>query len=67
LHCKYQDFPDDFGQSADVDLIAKDKVSRTEWLNAIGQDSPFHEQFGYYDDPVDDGTAILPCIGGLGS
>jgi hypothetical protein len=29
-------------------------------LNAIGQDSPFHEQFGYYADPVDDETATLP-------
>jgi hypothetical protein len=29
-------------------------------LNAIGQDSKFHEQFGYYADPVDETTAILP-------
>jgi len=40
--------------------IAKSKVERTEWLNAIGQDSPFHEQFGYYADPVEEGTATLP-------
>jgi hypothetical protein len=29
-------------------------------LNVIGQDSHFHEQFGYYADPVDESTAVLP-------
>jgi hypothetical protein len=43
-----------------VDLIAKANVDRTEWLNVIGQDSPFHETFGYYADPVDETTATLP-------
>ena len=52
---------DDIVRSAEVDLIAKDRSARTEWLNAIGQDSPFHEQFGYYADPVDEGTATLPA------
>jgi hypothetical protein len=61
LHGKYPDLPDDIVQSAEVDLIARDKAARTEWLNAIGQDSPFHEEFGYYADPVEDGTAILPA------
>ncbi|HET7539923.1 MAG TPA: DUF6036 family nucleotidyltransferase [Polyangiaceae bacterium] len=61
LHGKYPDLPDDIVQSAEVDLIAKNLAKRTEWLNAIGQDSPFHEQFGYYADPVEDGTAILPA------
>ncbi len=60
LHGRYPDLPDDLVQSAEVDLIASDQVARTEWLNAIGQDSPFHEQFGYYADPVEDGTATLP-------
>jgi len=60
LHGKFPDLPDEIVQSAEVDLIAKGKVERTEWLNAIGQDSPFHEQFGYYADPVEEGTAILP-------
>lgn len=35
-------------------------IRRTEWLNAIGPDSPFHEEFGYYADPVDETTATLP-------
>lgn len=46
--------------SAEVDLIAKGNVERTEWLNVIGRDSPFHEEFGYYADPVDETTAMLP-------
>jgi len=61
LHGKYPDLPDDIVQSAEVDLIAKNRAPRSEWLNAIGQDSPFHEQFGYYADPVETGTAILPA------
>jgi hypothetical protein len=61
LHGKYPDLADDIVQSAEVDLIAKGNVARTEWLNAIGQDSPFHREFGYYADPVDVGTATLPA------
>ncbi len=60
LHGKFPDLPDDLVRSAEVDLIAGRDASRTEWLNAIGQDSKFHEQFGYYADPVDESTAILP-------
>ena len=36
------------------------ECKRVEWLNVIGQDSKFHEEFGYYADPVDETTAILP-------
>lgn len=60
LHGKHPDLADDIVRSAEVDLIAKGDTGRTEWLNAIGQDSPFHEQFGYYADPVDETTATLP-------
>lgn len=60
LHGKHPDLADDIVRSAEVDLIAKENVRRTEWLNAIGQDSPFHEEFGYYADPVDETTATLP-------
>jgi hypothetical protein len=60
LHGKYPDLPDDIARSAEVDLIAKKNVDRIEWLNVIGQDSPFHETFGYYADPVDEATAVLP-------
>ena len=60
LHGKYPDVADEILKSAVVDLIAGKKVTRTEWLNAIGYLSPFHESFGYYADPVDLTTATLP-------
>src|SRR5258708_2962876 len=60
LHGKHPDLADDIVRSAEVDLIAKRDASRTEWLNVIGQESKFHEQFGYYADPVDEKTATLP-------
>src|SRR5277367_3468730 len=60
LHGKHPDLADDILRSGEVDLIAKRDASRSEWLNAIGQDSKFHQQFGYYADPVDETTAILP-------
>jgi hypothetical protein len=60
LHASYPDLPDALLQSAEADLIARGDATRTEWLNAIGQDSEFHVQFGYYADPVEEGTAILP-------
>jgi hypothetical protein len=60
LHGKHPDVADDIVRSAEVNLIAKRDASRTEWLNVIGQDSKFHEQFGYYADPVDETTATLP-------
>ena len=61
LHGSYPDLADDIVTSAEADLIASRKVERTEWLNVIGQDSPFHEEFGYYADPVDSATATLPA------
>jgi hypothetical protein len=60
LHGKYPDLPDDIVKSVEVDLLASKKPGRTEWLGAIGVYSPFHESYGYYADPVDDKTAILP-------
>ncbi|MEO7205999.1 MAG: DUF6036 family nucleotidyltransferase [Steroidobacteraceae bacterium] len=60
LHGKHPDIADDILRSFEVDLVAKRDPSRTEWLNVIGQDSKFHEQFGYYADPVDEATATLP-------
>ena len=60
LHGKHPDVPDEIVMSFEVDLIAKKKPDRTEWLNMIGQDSRFHETQGYYADPVDETTATLP-------
>jgi hypothetical protein len=60
LHGRHPDLPDEIVRSVAVDLIATEAADRTEWLNAIGVDSPFHGQFGYYADPVDESTATLP-------
>ena len=60
LHGKYPDLADDILMSQEVDIIAKNKSTRTEFLNVIGIDSPFHIEFGYYADPVAVSTAILP-------
>src|SRR5689334_19627945 len=60
LHGTLPDAADEIVASAEVDLIASGNPDRTEWLNAIGQDSPFHEEFGYYADPVEETTATLP-------
>jgi hypothetical protein len=60
LHGRHPDLPDEILRSVEVDLIATQDANRTEWLNAIGVDSPFHQEFGYYADPVDESTATLP-------
>jgi len=60
LHGKCPDVPDEILTSFEVDLVASKNANRTEWLNVIGVDSPFHETFGYYADPVDVSSATLP-------
>jgi hypothetical protein len=60
LHGKCPDVPDEILTSFEVDLIASKHADRTEWLNVIGVDSPFHVTFGYYADPVDVSAATLP-------
>jgi hypothetical protein len=60
LHGRHPDVADSIILSAEADLIATHNADRTEWLNAIGALSPFHESFGYYADPVDEKSATLP-------
>ena len=60
LHGKYPDLADAIILSAEVDLIASKRPEQTELLNEIGVASPFHQEFGYYADPVDATTATLP-------
>lgn len=60
LHGKYPDMADDMMMSFEVDLVAKNRPSNTDFLNTIGMDSQFHEEFGYYADPVNEKTAVLP-------
>lgn len=59
LHGKFPDVADQILTSFEVDLIATKNTDRTQWLNVVGVDSPFHESFGFYIDPVDEGTAVL--------
>ena len=60
LHGKYPDIAGDILSSAKVGLIIGRQGNRAEWLKAIGYLSPFHETFGYYADPIDLFSAILP-------
>ena len=60
LHGKHPDLPDEILTSQEVDIFAKNKRQNSEYLNTIGMDSPFHETYGYYADPVDEQTAVLP-------
>ena len=60
LHGKHPDVADEILTSFEVDLIATKDTDRAAWLNMIGVDSPFHESFGFYVDPVDEKTATLP-------
>jgi hypothetical protein len=60
LHGKHPDVADDILASQEVDIFAKNRRDNSDYLNVIGIDSPFHETYGYYADPVDEHTAILP-------
>jgi hypothetical protein len=60
LHGKYPNLADDIVMSAEVDLFAPRRPDATELLNEIGVDSPFHVTYGFYADPVDEATAVLP-------
>lgn len=60
LHGKHPDVADEILTSHEVDIIAYRHPEKTEWLNVIGVFSHFHNEFGYYADPVDPGTATLP-------
>lgn len=60
LHGKHADLPDEILVSMEADLMAEQAPRRMEALNVIGIDSPFHEAYGYYADPVSEDTAILP-------
>lgn len=57
---KYPDAPKELLRSREADFIAKNKPERTRMLEAIGEASRFYETHGYYVDPVDSRTAVLP-------
>lgn len=56
----YPEAPDDLLMSMEADLIPKNRKDKTDSLNTIGELSDFHDLHGYYVDPVDEKTAILP-------
>ena len=60
LHGKHPDVADEIMMSVEVDLFAPNGPDATELLNEIGVDSLFHQTHGFYADPVDEATAILP-------
>lgn len=45
---EHPDAPEPLRMSAEADVWPKNRVDRGENLNEIGEDSPFHRQFGYY-------------------
>jgi hypothetical protein len=57
---KYPDAPEELLRSREADFIAKNQPGRTRMLEAIGEASRFYETYGYYVDPVDSRTAVLP-------
>ena len=57
---KYPDAPEELLRSREADFIAKNRPERTAMLEAIGEASRFYETHGYYVDPVDSRTAVLP-------
>ena len=57
---KYPDAPEELLRSREADFIAKNRPERITMLEAIGEASRFYETHGYYVDPVDSRTAVLP-------
>ena len=47
--------------SMEADVYPKNRPERSDLIDgSIGEDSPFHRQFGYYAHGVDASTAVLP-------
>lgn len=47
--------------SMEADVYPKNRPDRSDLIDgSIGEDSPFHRQFGYYAHGVDASTAVLP-------
>ena len=57
---KFPEAPEQLLRSREADFIAKNKPESTRMLEAIGEASRFYETYGYYVDPVDSRTAVLP-------
>jgi hypothetical protein len=57
----FPDAPEALLVSMEADVYPKNRVERSDLIDgSIGEGSPFHDQYGYYAQGVDDTTAILP-------
>jgi hypothetical protein len=46
----------------EADVYPQNRPEHSDLIDgAIGEDSPFHRQFGYYAHGIDSGTATLPA------
>ena len=58
---RYPDAPPELTESIEADVFPKDAPSQSIVIDgAIGEQSMFHETFGYYAHGVDETTAVLP-------
>lgn len=58
---QWPEAPTEVLQSVEADIVPVNHPDRAELIaGAIGEGSPFHEQYGYYADGVEERTAILP-------
>jgi hypothetical protein len=58
----YPDAPADLVRSMEADLYPAADPSRADLIDgAIGEESPFHEEFGYYAHGVGPETAVMPA------
>ena len=56
----YPDAPAIFLESREADMFPKNNPAKGEILDAIGEESAFDKNFGYYIQWVDESTATLP-------
>lgn len=58
----YPDAPPELTRSMEADVFPREKPERWELIDgSIGEQSVFHETFGYYAHGVDETTAMLPA------
>lgn len=59
---QFPDAPPALRASMEADVYPRNRPERADLIDgAIGEGSPFHEQFGYYAQGVGEATATLPA------
>jgi hypothetical protein len=62
LLAQFPEAPISLLTSMEADLYPKNRPERSDLVDGcIGEESPFHQSFGYYAHGVSEGTAILPA------